>query len=880
MLSNGLRYALIAAAALCLVAGAYAQKLKNVEISRQGSQVEIRIEGEGLKKPLVKSAFGGKSYTFDFNANFVGKDQTVPVSALGLDFIHVGALEGKTPRARVHLRFSRGVSMPEAIPAPYGWVVRLGQTAVAQKPAVTTQGKAAQTLKKVGTAPSVSSTAVASKPPAKPKTADTRPAKSAALPIKTKSTEKVAVFPKKPPTLQDSDRAAQGERTVSLEFTNTEIVQIFKALSIQAGVNVVTSPDVTGKLTISLDKVTVKEALDLVCALSGLRYGKVGKTYIVTSAAKFAETMSQFSGQAEDASETRVVPIYSGQGAQIKAAILRTMPPGSGAGRYEINLPSEEITLQQVQQVGGTPGKAAGGGAGANDATTVATRGTSGDGSKDTYVVLIGPRNRLDMIESAVQKIDRQIAEAIGVRVPDSSRIVQEIYEVKGGDAEALRKAFVGADPNKLSNVELVATPAGSRSKQIISIKGRINDVQQVMEALTQIDSSDETDNSEFLIYDVKYADPRALREEVINAVPGLRASIPPASAGNPRLFQSGAAARGAGELGVGAQQPPGSNGAGAGGSGSAAIPEAGVRVEQQGPLTNLSAPYRDLEPSAQPMRLILRGSRSQLEAAQRYMTVVDIAPKQIALELRVMELSKEDALRAGIDWNIFTGGAVKILRLNNSQGTANTQPSNYVGVKFRDGDVAASLDKIATKNNLIARPNLRAIDGRESELFVGEVIRYIVSITSGQNGPSVQTAELPIGVRLAVLPRIGGDGSITMDLRPRVSALKGFLDVPNGGQLPQTTERIAQNTVQVMSGDTIAIGGLIQDQDRKEASGVPLLMDLPLIGQLFRKTTNTRVRTEVVLFLTVRTIDADPTLPMQPDLTKPPTPKTTTGGQ
>lgn len=878
MLSNGLRYALIAAAALCLAAGAYAQKLKNVEIARQGSQVEIRIEGEGLKKPLVKSAFGGKSYTFDFNANFVGKDQTVPVSALGLDFIHVGALEGKSPRARVHLRFSRGVSVPEAVQAPYGWVVRIGQ-AVVNKPAALTSATAAQTLKKVGTPANVNSAVVGNKSAEKVKVAIKKPTKISDPTPKTKPAEKVAVFPKNPPTLQASDRAAQAERMVSLEFTNTEIVQIFKALGLQAGVNVVTSPDVTGKLTISLDKVTVKEALDLVCALSGLRYGRVGKTYIVTTAAKFAETMSQFSGQTDDASETRVVPIYSGQGAQIKAAILRTMPPGSGAGRYEINLPSEEITLQQVQQVGGTPGKSAGGGAGANDATTVATRGTSGDGSKDTYVVLIGPRNRLDMIEAAIQRIDRQIAEAIGIRVPDSSMIVQEIYEVKGGDAEALRKAFVGADPKKLSNVELVATPTGSRSKQIISIKGRKNDVEQVMQALTQIDSSDETDDSEFLIYEVKYADPRALREEVINAVPGLRASIPPASAGNPRLFQSGAAARGAVELGMGAQQQGNGGAVAPGGGAGAPVPEAGVRAEQQGPLTNLSGPYRDLEPSAQPMRLILRGTSNQIESAKKYMAVVDIAPKQIAIELRVMELSKEDALRAGIDWNIFTGGAVKILRLNNSQGTANTQPSNYVGVKFRDGDVAASLDKIATKNNLIARPNMRAIDGRESELFVGEVIRYIVSITSGQNGPSVQTAELPIGVRLAVLPRIGGDGSITMDLRPRVSALKGFLEVPNGGQLPQTTERIAQSTVQVTSGDTIAIGGLIQDQDRKEASGIPLLMDLPLIGQLFRKTTNTRVRTEVVLFLTVRTIDADPTLPMQPDLTKPPV-KPNTGGK
>ncbi len=874
MQGNGIRRALVAIAVSCFTAGAWAQaKLENVEVLRKGADVEIQIKGDRLAKPVAKLAFEGRSQTLDFDASFNGQPKKLPVTAQNLEFVHVGSLSAKPPKVRVHLRFARPVSLLEASPAPYGWVIRV------KGPAVSVKRNAGQPIVRAG--PTVTKAASnsagdtkkatpAKKPPTKPAQA---PAKQAPPIPAVKPDVKAAAFPKRTPTLQNSDRNGQAERTVSLDFVNTEIVQILKALGLQAGANIVTSPDVTGKLTISLDRVTVKEALDIVCALSGLRYGRVGKTFIVTSAAKFSDTMSQFTGQQEEGVETRVVPIYSGQGTQIKAAILRSYPPGSGVNRYEISLPSEEITLQQVQRVGGTPttGAQPPAGGGTADGTTVATRGTTGTDQRDTYVILTGPRSRLDVIQTAVETLDRQMCQALGISVPDTSMIVQEVYEVRGGDAEALRKAFVGDQGRRLGNVEMVATPSASRSKQVISIRGRKNEVDQVIEALRQIDSSDEGDTSEFYVYDVKYADPRSLREEIINAVPGLRASIPPASAGNPRLFQPGAAARGATETGAGARPEAAPTQVGSTGPGAT---EPGVRVEQQGPLTNLSLPFRDLEPAAQPMRLILRGSAAQIDAAKRYLSVVDLAPKQIALELRVMELSKEDAIRAGIDWNIFTGGAVKILRLNNSQGSATTQPSNQVGIRFRDGDVAASLDKIATKNNLIARPNMRAIDGRETELFVGEVIRYIVSITSGQNGPNVQTAELPIGVRLAVLPRVGGDGSITMDLRPRVSALRGFLDVPNGGQLPQTTERIAQSTVQVQSGDTIAIGGLIQDQDRKEASGVPLLMDIPILGQLFKKTTNTRVRTEVVLFLTVRTIDdAAGKLEMEKDLDKP-TPK------
>lgn len=872
MHSNGLRLALVAAVGCCFATSAWGQAiLRSVEVSRLGNATEIRIQGDRLAKPVANTAFGGKSLTYDFQATYTGKEKKIAVGKNGLEFVHLSALDSKPGKARVHLRFDKAAGKIEPTQSANGWVIRLADPAPkpVAKEVVALKGPGAPTKTTTtgGNAQPMKNATPAAKTNPAPKPASNPPA---AKPNPTPAASNS--FPNRPPTLQDSDRnARQADRLVSLEFTNTEIVQIFRALGIQAGVNVVTSPDVTGKLTVSLDRVTVKEAMDLVCALSGLRYGKVGNTYIVTTAAKFAETMAQFTGQQEDAAETRVVPIYSGQGTQIKAAILRTMPPGSGAGRYEITLPSEEITLQQVQRVGGTPGNGQGG---QGDATVVGTRATTGEGVsrevRDTYVVLIGPKSRLDAVQSAVERLDRQMCEALGIQVPETSLIVQETYEVKGGDAEALRKAIVGEQGRRLGNVELTATPPGSRSKQIISIKGRKNEVDQVIEALRQIDSSDETDTSEFLVYDVKFADPRSLREEVINAVPGLRASIPPASAGNPRLFESGMAARGATEVGAvatppGAQAPPAAGPVGT---------EPGVRVEAAGALTGLSLPFRDLEPAAQPMRLILRGSSAQLEAAKRYLSIVDIAPKQLALELRVMELSKEDAIRAGIDWNIFTGGAVKILRLNNSQGSATNPPSNMVGIKFRDGDVAASLDKIATKNNLIARPNVRAIDGRETELFVGEVIRYIVSITSGQNGPSVQTAELPIGVRLAVLPRIGGDGSITMDLRPRVSALRGFLEVPNGGQLPQTTERIAQSTINIQSGDTIAIGGLIQDQDRKDASGIPLLMDLPLIGQLFRRTTTTRVRTEVVLFLTVRSIDsvADE-LEIEKDMTKPTTP-------
>ena len=75
---------------------------------------------------------------------------------------------------------------------------------------------------------------------------------------------------------------------------------------------------------------------------------------------------------------------------------------------------------------------------------------------------------------------------------------------------------------------------------------------------------------------------------------------------------------------------------------------------------------------------------------------------------------------------------------------------------------------------------------------------------------------------------------------------------------MPQTSDRKASMFVNMRSGETIALGGLIQDTDRKRVSGIPILMHLPIIGHLFRRTDNTRVRTEIVFFLTAVEVTFD----------------------
>ncbi len=823
-----------------LVANAQS-KITGLTIDPQGKGFAITVKGEELNAPRVMRVNNDRSYILEWDASLVGASKWIKVQKNGLDTAQLLWFSARPPKVRLHLRI-RATDQPILSQVADGWRVSLNLAK--PRESEPSMDQAIAMIKADGQVTA----------PKKPQQV---------VEMKT-----VEVYDQKvqPRTVSLAAAAAKpGDPIVSLEFTNTDIVQVLKALAMQANVNIVPSAEIKGTITLTLEKVTLTQALDFVTAMTGLRYGKVGKTIIVATAARFPEIMRQLGAANQLGPETRVIPIYSGEGAQIKAVVLKSVNQDGGDGGFEILLPSEELKVQSVEAImNNTPPPTAEGDkpdpkAQAAGGTLIqSSSGKSGDKKQnDPYVVLIGTKDKLDEVEKTVRRLDEQICQLLGVLVPSSSALVQRSYLVQGGNAKGLLDAIAGKDGNKVGNVEVVATPEGSNSRLVIVLKGRENEVDRVMDTLRELDNT-VSEDTKYEVYEVKFSDPRALREDLIVHVPGLTASIPPASAGNPRLFVPNQTANAANQKTDDKGKTSGTNGesGGSGESGKGGAPSAESQVA-----TNIQQPFASLEPFAVPMRLILRGTEQQISRAHEYLAYVDIAPKQVAIELRVVELSKEDALKTGIDWNILGGGAVKILRLNNS----NSEPKNTIGMSLSgknwSGDVGATIDRSVDQNRIIARPNLLALDGRESELFIGDVIRYVESIVSGQNGPTITTGEVSVGVRLAVLARVGADGNLIMDLRPRVSFLRGFLDLPNNaGRLPQTSERIAQSTISMKSGETIAIGGLIQDQDVKSMSGIPFLMDLPIVGRLFRKDTTTKRRTEVVIFLTARSLDGPAT--------------------
>jgi type II secretory pathway component GspD/PulD (secretin) len=85
------------------------------------------------------------------------------------------------------------------------------------------------------------------------------------------------------------------------------------------------------------------------------------------------------------------------------------------------------------------------------------------------------------------------------------------------------------------------------------------------------------------------------------------------------------------------------------------------------------------------------------------------------------------------------------------------------------------------------------------------------------------------------------------------VSSITSFRDLPNGISLPQISTRFVDTTVRVKSGETIAIGGLLREQDVNNLQKVPIIGDIPILGQLFRRSDKRKSRSEIVVFVTAK---------------------------
>jgi general secretion pathway protein D len=156
-------------------------------------------------------------------------------------------------------------------------------------------------------------------------------------------------------------------------------------------------------------------------------------------------------------------------------------------------------------------------------------------------------------------------------------------------------------------------------------------------------------------------------------------------------------------------------------------------------------------------------------------------------------------------------------------------------------------------KLDVLSRPYILASDNQLASINIGQQVPYVTgSVTDAQGGVTNSVNYAQVGVLLDVIPHINPDGMVILDVAPEVSALlDSRIQISTDVSAPVFSTRSAQTRVAVENGQTVVIGGLMQDQKQSTVSKVPILGDIPWIGPLFQSRHENKSKTELLIFLT-----------------------------
>jgi pilus assembly protein CpaC len=247
----------------------------------------------------------------------------------------------------------------------------------------------------------------------------------------------------------------------------------------------------------------------------------------------------------------------------------------------------------------------------------------------------------------------------------------------------------------------------------------------------------------------------------------------------------------------------------------------------------------------------------------------------QISLRVRIAEMSRSVSRELGVNWTAIPGiGKYAAIGLTTSNPlTATTSVPNAFVASYIDGNTTLSgvLDALAQNNlvHMLAEPNLTTTSGEPASFLVGG--EFPIPISQQNNAITVIFKQY--GVNLSFVPTVMSDGRINVHVRPEVSQLtsQGAVQLSsanNSISVPALTVRRADTTVNVGSGDSFAIAGLLQDNVTQNVSAVPFLGEVPILGALFRSDSFQRNESELVIIVTPYVVrpTRDPAALHQPD--------------
>jgi general secretion pathway protein D len=254
---------------------------------------------------------------------------------------------------------------------------------------------------------------------------------------------------------------------------------------------------------------------------------------------------------------------------------------------------------------------------------------------------------------------------------------------------------------------------------------------------------------------------------------------------------------------------------------------------------------------------LLIFATRAEYKRIIDVLQQVDEQPNQVLLEAVIAEVSLDDELKFGVRW--LLGGEDN--KATFSDLASGAVASSFPGFSYflKANDIGFTLNALAsvTDVRILSSPSLMVVDNKKATLQVGDQVPIVTqqarSVDAG-GAPIVNSVELKdTGVILNVTPRVNDSGRVILDVEQEVSSV--VRTTTSGIDSPTIRQRKIKTSVVINDGEALALGGLIQERETNGKNKVPLLGDIPILGNAFRQKTNAIARTELIIFIRARVI-------------------------
>ena len=502
---------------------------------------------------------------------------------------------------------------------------------------------------------------------------------------------------------------------------------------------------------------------------------------------------------------------------------------------------------------------------------------TAAADSRTNTVVVTGPDAVLDVVEDTVKKLDAQIPNVADVKVfrlqyADASNTAQLLNQVFGASLTSSRSSSrntqqsqqvtfqaggrggqigtmggQGTTADTASDVAVVAA-ADTRTNSVV-VSGAPETLKIIGDVINELDQNPEQERRIF-VYPLKNATASNLVTVLNNIFTQLR-SFNQQTTGTTRTI--GTTGGGGG----------GERGGGAAGGGAAAGGATGGSSESMNGANDLSdQTYFQADTTTN--SLLVLTSTKNYTLVEPIIRELDKSVGQVLIKVLFAEISHTNELDFGTDLSALnlrtaTSAFTGTPPMGTQGSTTFGKPTSGLGLTLNtiEGDWDATLRALegVTKVNVLSRPYVLARNNQAATIKVVAEVPIPGTTTSNGSVGSTTTYSYrtDIGIVLTVTPQVNPDGVVNMTVTPSITNITGTAQVAAGLTADTFSTRSATTMVTVKDGQTIVIGGLIQDTITDTINRVPLLGAIPVVGALFGRTDHIKSKTELLIFLSPR---------------------------